>query len=720
MKRAAAVTLVMLLLLTALPTVRADRSDPFKLLGLEYYRDWDSVGEISNLTMHGLIEFARNNVSDESQYRDVMRLIAALHTYESTRIALIDAGRFYIAGSRVESPFYDPYRGFDVRWTPMTAKTPDGTLRAAFMVYTCGVHRPFNPVAGLDHYPAQFLSRAFDRGAYLFNGTYVPYRCTWEISEKPGTVPSGAVLYNQTSGWVSVHGGEDYSVSITYRCGLGQWQNGAWMSGEDIKNYIAFLYTWAYEDFQGDPYYEPKLELAENLSNIVGFSFNGSSYTVYLRVREPLVDDLLASKYLFYPQLPWELYWAMGELVANEERYGVYGTNYVFIPEELSSWGYPENDYPVDLFDNKSLEDLDRVIVKLMAGKGPDIPGIDWRKAFVRFILDRTFHSIYGHFLVGNGPYVFAEAVPESIFYRMERFEGWRDVVGDILPAEGSAGTIYCVGALYAEGLIEKVAAGEYDVFLEGYSTDHYQKLLGYAKEGKIKLYRASDGVHGAVLNPADENGLPVITDEYGKPHFNPFAIREVRLALNYIINRSELASEIRGAVPAFDRLGPFHPGEGIVGNVYGAFNLTPGGDPDCGMALFERGMEKARLMLNGTNHTLERINGTWYFDGRKVEIILAVEERNPRYREPHTLEVGNYLRRVFQRLGFEVRLEYWDIYYMYGWISKDEGAWHVYVMRSWPPSSHWTARPHFVPWSFIDVPSEATVGELLRHISEG
>ncbi|NJE43228.1 ABC transporter substrate-binding protein [Thermococcus sp. GR6] len=688
------------------------------VLGTEYYTNSSSLGELLNFTSDKLSEFASNNITSDVQYRDLMKFLAGMGIYESTRIALIEIKEYYIASKDIKEVMYDPFLGLDKRWAPMTAKTTDGKLDVAFSVGTCGIYPPLNPVYGFNFDRWHFLSRVFDQGAYLFNGTYVPYRCNWTIDETAGEVPEDAVIYNQTLGWISPHPGERYEVAITYRCGFGEWHNGVKGSINDTKNFIAFLYAWAYRDFPGDRYYEEKIATDETVfPNVLGFRFDEKGYTVYLKSRDPLVSDLLAEKYLFYPTMPWEMYWAMGELAANEYHYGIWNINYTLIPKEEHHF-YPEWDMPIDLADEKTLKDLSSVIEDILEGKAPKFPGIDWNSAYGRLGADLEFYRRYGHMLIGNGPYVFTELDAPNMIYRLEKFEGEREVLGKLLPAEGTPKVMVCYGMQNPRTVLQDILNGDLDLFMDPMPADYYRDLKWYEGKGQLKLYPKAENRYGLVLNPAHNGNAPLVV-EGDKVYFNPFAVRDVRLALNYLVNRSYLAEEIPWSVPAFDNLGPVHPGEKNVSGVYELFNLSEAGNWSYGLELFEEGMEKAKLELEKQNHTLEKINGAWYFDGEPMEIILLVDN-TPRYNPmDESMWISQYISKVLEKLGFRVKREFWDIYKAYYEIYKKETFWHGYIIRFWGTTPHWTSKPIFEPRHFLNLTTNITLSEFLNYLAE-
>ncbi|AEK73183.1 Solute binding protein, putative [Thermococcus sp. 4557] len=130
------------------------------------------------------------------------------------------------------------------------------------------------------------------------------------------------------------------------------------MTVDDIKYYIAFYYTWAYKDTPDDPYYDSALsDTAATYQTFLGFQFTDNGYVVYGNYVHPFADDVTAGNYILYPSMPWEMYWAMGELVANSDAYDA-SSKYSF-----SSSG--EGLLQLDLLTKQHVDDLAKVMLKI-------------------------------------------------------------------------------------------------------------------------------------------------------------------------------------------------------------------------------------------------------------------------------------------------------------------------------------------------------------------
>ncbi|WP_297463772.1 ABC transporter substrate-binding protein [Thermococcus sp.] len=309
-------------------------------------------------------------ITTEGQYWDLQKISMLIGVLESARVFLIETWEFYPANKeRVIKIVADPSTGIGQRWSIMTAETPDKHLKIAQFASTGAMFMSaFNPVGGLnDVYSTRVWNLVRDYGSSTnFDGIVSPYRCKWDLERGHFTVPDDAVIYNQTQGWIPANKGKDAVVKIKITCDFGEWHNGVKGNIDDLKYYIAFLYTWAYKDGADDPYYDESLGgTAAALSNILGWKFTDDGYIAYGTYEHPLADDMTAGFYVFYPQLPWELYWAMGELVANAKEYGIDKTYSFSSGSEGVLW--------LDLLTKEHTDDLAKVMLKISGLTWEDI-----------------------------------------------------------------------------------------------------------------------------------------------------------------------------------------------------------------------------------------------------------------------------------------------------------------------------------------------------------
>ncbi|EEB73629.1 ABC transporter substrate-binding protein [Thermococcus sp. AM4] len=638
----------------------------------KYYKTAEDLDGILDMTLDNsthlttYFTYKFNNktfeVTNADQFWDLAKINMGLGIFESPRVFLVETWTFFPANKkRIEDIVADPNVGLGTRWSPMTAKTPDGKLKIAQFASTGAMFMSaFNPVGGLtDVYSVRVSTLITDYGgATNFDGVYAPYRCTWKIDKTGGKVPDDAVIYNQTQGWIAANKGKDYRVKVTYTCDVGEWHNGVKGSIDDIKNYIAFLYTWAYQDYKGDPYYDPAMSgTAQGLKQILGFEFTDNGYTVYGNYIHPLADDQIASFYMFYPSMPWEMYWAMGELVANAKKYGIDKTYSFSSSGEGILW--------LDLLTKAHDDDLKTVMEAIVNGNAKDtFPGIDWNAAKDRLQADLDFYAKYHHMFISNGPYVLVEYNPGALYLKLEKFTGERKVLGDTLPKNPVPDEIEYVGVQNQQTTILEIAKGTYDIGMFAFPAGVY-KGLGEDVLNNLKLFKSASSYNELTINDWHDRDkdAPIVTVG-DNVYFNPFAVREVRYALNWLVSRDYIVQNIYqgSGAPMLGCIRPSHPANKYFEPVYKALGMSTSGNENYAMYLFNEGMKKAQQEVAKYGYELVRKpDGYWYF-GKKGEELKPVTIKFIIRIEDERKDIGLYVARLIEnKFGFKVDKLLWD-----------------------------------------------------------
>ncbi|WP_168194713.1 ABC transporter substrate-binding protein [Thermococcus aciditolerans] len=400
-----------------------------RAIGAEYYSKASELGGILEWTEEELTRLLANlsaEVNGESyaitsadQYWDLQKMAVGMGILESARIFLIEEWELSpVNRERVDGITPDSTTGILNRWSLLGASTPDGILKVAYFVPTCGLCGAFNPVDGFDSptVPVSLWGFVHTPGGRVGrNGLYEPYGCNWTVERGRFTVPEDAVVHNQSRGWVSPHAGETAVVRITFTCRPTRWHDGVELRGADFKYYLAFLYTWAYRDGQDDPYYDGNLDdMAKSLSGVLGFEFTGNGYVVYGNYVHPFADDITARHYLHYPTFPWELYHAMGELVARPGEYGITG-----------DYSFSKGPLCLNLLEREHAMDLKRVLELLEERK--EVPGAiagdvdDPTRGYERAVewIEKRDHAF-----ISNGPFYIERYEPRNLYLELRAFGG--------------------------------------------------------------------------------------------------------------------------------------------------------------------------------------------------------------------------------------------------------------------------------------------------------
>ena len=128
---------------------------------------------------------------------------------------------------------------------------------------------------------------------------------------------------------------------------------------------------------------------------------------------------------------------------------------------------------------------------------------------------------------------------------------------------------------------INDVAAGTSDIFYYGVDGTIINGLNPDILD-KLEIYDVPSGTWSLQFNPYP-NEAPYIFEKDGKTIFNPFAMQEVRFAMNFLINRQYIVDEILGGAGGvmFTMATPGQPGTYRYNLLAAKFGFTAEGDEE-------------------------------------------------------------------------------------------------------------------------------------------
>ena len=202
---------------------------------------------------------------------------------------------------------------------------------------------------------------------------------------------------------------------------------------------------------------------------------------------------------------------------------------------------------------------------------------------------------------------------------------------------------------------VDMVRAGALDMYYYGVPPELLDDEAGMRD---LLVYTAPGGVsYSLLLNPADGDA------------FNPFQIREVRFAVNYLVDRQQVVDTLLGGYGSqmVSYVEPFEPDYLRVIEQVESFGFHY--NPELAGRMIDAAMVQAGATLDG---------GVWTAGGGPVEVILFIRNDDP---VRHSL--GESLADSLEKVGFVVVRTYGDlrgaITQVYG---EDPGelSWHVYT----------------------------------------
>lgn len=230
---------------------------------------------------------------------------------------------------------------------------------------------------------------------------------------------------------------------------------------------------------------------------------------------------------------------------------------------------------------------------------------------------------------------------------------------------------------------------GDIDLYLYTLRTATVKELT---EKPEIKVYKAPSTSIAILLNPA-----PAPEGE-----LNPLAIREVRFALQYIMNRKYIASEIYGgmAIPMVAHVSSYDLDYLVVYDIIKRYNIHY--DPELAKDLISKALTKAGAMLK---------DGRWYYKGKPIRLKFIIRVEDERR------EIGDLIAAELENLGFTVERIYQlfapAILRVYGTDPKAL-EWHLYT-EGWGKATvdkydYATINQMYAPW-FGNMPGWQEVG---------
>ena len=631
--------------------------------------------------------------------------------------------------------------------------TPQGTLKIVQLASSNNLFMDvFNPSpSGLsDVYTVRVWYFLHDPAVVVGpDAKYHNYRCQLVKVVTNVQVPEDAYIWNGTQkAWVNPYAGKTAKSAVTWKCGLGQWNDGQPMTLADFMFDLAMNFEWAFQNGKNDKYYDQAWgnNMQDILNQLWGIKVDKLTndyveYTIYQDFVVPYDTwGTAVGNYMEYPSIPWELYNVLSEAVAN----GVGGKAF--------SWSeHPQNGFKLDMIspeqvpyfkqEAQSLLNTGTIPIWLSSLK-PVLEkwGISMEQAGITEDLAKQGYQDvikwvdnYKNVLISSGPYYVASYNPQALTLVLKLANNKRigfatdEINGVKLPFEPYWKEIDIYGTANAQTAILAVAKGDYDFYwYETPYTDLAKVVQDYGQY--VSLIKSIAVWWSLDLNLVGDPQTGLVNST-GAVKFNPFALRGVRYAMNWLINRNYIVSNILqgGGAPLY---GPEVSGQVDASSriklVAKALGFTPQGDEQYAVKMIDQAMENAAKALAAKGHTLKKVNGKWEFDGKPVtvKVIARVEDQR--------LDEGKYIGQILQKAGFDVQVLQWTRTQASKTVYSSDPTtlqWNVYT-EGWvvsgiqPPSSiawdYWFFDYYVDPNWGTSYKNPMTVKDLIQAVSGG
>lgn len=175
---------------------------------------------------------------------------------------------------------------------------------------------------------------------------------------------------------------------------------------------------------------------------------------------------------------------------------------------------------------------------------------------------------------------------------------------------------------------------------LNGHLDAYYSSIPSGRIDSEVRknlnVYQSTGTEYGLLINPAPSS------------KFNPFSIREVRYALNFLVDRKMIVDEILNGYgsPMISAYKPYDPDYLLVLGTIQSFNFEY--NPVLADKMISDGLTKAGA---------KKMEGKWFYDSRPVVITIFIRN-DDQVREA----IGEILASQLQKTGFQVRTEFGDL----------------------------------------------------------
>ncbi|MDC0211947.1 ABC transporter substrate-binding protein [Candidatus Nitrosopelagicus sp.] len=201
---------------------------------------------------------------------------------------------------------------------------------------------------------------------------------------------------------------------------------------------------------------------------------------------------------------------------------------------------------------------------------------------------------------------------------------------------------------------LEEVKNGNLDMYYYRISSD---RIEDSESREKLKVFESTGGYYSILLNPTDEGP------------FNPFSIREIRYAVNFLVDRDLIVNELLGGfgTSMFSNYGSFSAEYLRVLDVIETFQFR-----------YNPSFAEKVIIDELTIRGAEKIDGVWNYENEPIEITFFI-----RSDDPVRKAIGEILSSELEEIGFKVNKEFGDLNKAYVVVygsNPAEQKWSLYT----------------------------------------
>ncbi|MBN1668364.1 MAG: hypothetical protein JW862_14820, partial [Anaerolineales bacterium] len=220
--------------------------------------------------------------------------------------------------------------------------------------------------------------------------------------------------------------------------------------------------------------------------------------------------------------------------------------------------------------------------------------------------------------------------------------------------------TIVFVADPSVESAVTRLLAGDIDVYAQSSSNAETFQTIVENGLGYVNSYGSYNELTFNTAGPIFANSGT----------FNPFGIREVREAMNWLLDRDYMVQEIMGglAIPKFFPITSGFPDYARYVDVVRELEAKYAYNPEAAADIITTAME-----ANGA----ELVDGIWSYEGEPISVIILIRIEDERR------QIGDYIGQQLETVGFQVDYQYkTSSEASVLWVRGDvnDGLWHLYT----------------------------------------
>ena len=204
-----------------------------------------------------------------------------------------------------------------------------------------------------------------------------------------------------------------------------------------------------------------------------------------------------------------------------------------------------------------------------------------------------------------------------------------------------------------ANTAIEEVKNGNLDIYYSAIPSSRIDSQL----RQDLNVFQSTGTEYGLLVNPAPSD------------KFNPFSIKEVRYALNYLVDRNMIVDEILNGYGSqmISAYKPYDPDYLLIQGTLQSFNFQ------YNPSLAEQMMSDALVKAGA-----QKIGDMWYYKSKPVEVTIFI--RND---DQVRKSIGEILASQLQKIGFVVKTDYGDLSKAFSIVygsNPQDMQWNIYT----------------------------------------